>query len=117
MAPNLRFPRTPAECVLLKDSEASGNGWRLPHGQPCLVRDARLYSLVRKSQTAISLAQKTLRRYASKLGAQLQPETLVYAQDDKFFIYQVFTCSPCVDRAYGAVRNGSMGKKCMRELS
>jgi hypothetical protein len=36
--------------------------------------------VVRKSQTAIALAQKKLRRYASKHGTQLQPETLVYAQ-------------------------------------
>jgi hypothetical protein len=36
--------------------------------------------VVRKSQTAIELAQKKLRRYASKHGTQLQPETLVYAQ-------------------------------------
>ena len=36
--------------------------------------------VVRKSQTAIALAQKKLRRYASKHGTQLQPETLVYAR-------------------------------------
>src|ERR1039458_7301666 len=36
--------------------------------------------VVRKSQTAIALAQKKLRRYASKHGTRLQPETLVYAQ-------------------------------------
>jgi len=36
--------------------------------------------VVRKSQTAIALAHKKLRRYASKHGAQLQPETLLYAQ-------------------------------------
>src|ERR1035438_1643355 len=36
--------------------------------------------VVRKSQTAIALAQKKLRRYASKHGTQLQAETLVYAQ-------------------------------------
>ena len=36
--------------------------------------------VVRKSQTAIALAQKKLRRYASKHGTKLQPETLVYAQ-------------------------------------
>lgn len=35
---------------------------------------------VRKSQTAIALAHKKLRRYASKHGTQLQPETLIYAQ-------------------------------------
>jgi hypothetical protein len=35
---------------------------------------------VRKSQAAIAMAQKKLRRYASKHGTQLQPETLVYAQ-------------------------------------
>jgi Transposase DDE domain len=36
--------------------------------------------VVRKSQTAIALAHKKLRRYASKHGTQLQPETLLYAQ-------------------------------------
>ena len=36
--------------------------------------------VVRKSQTAIALSQKKLRRYASKHGTRLQPETLVYAQ-------------------------------------
>jgi hypothetical protein len=36
--------------------------------------------VVRKSQMAIALAQKKLRRYASKHGTRLQPETLVYAQ-------------------------------------
>jgi len=36
--------------------------------------------VVRKSETAIALAHKKLRRYASKHGTQLQPETLVYAQ-------------------------------------
>lgn len=36
--------------------------------------------VVRKSQTAIALAHKKLRRYASKHGTRLQPETLVYAQ-------------------------------------
>lgn len=36
--------------------------------------------VIRKSQTAISLAHKKLRRYASKHGTQLQPETLIYAQ-------------------------------------
>jgi len=36
--------------------------------------------VVRKSQTAIALAQKKLRRYASKHGTHLQPETLVYAR-------------------------------------
>jgi len=36
--------------------------------------------VVRKSQTAIALAHRKLRRYACKHGTQLQPETLVYAQ-------------------------------------
>jgi len=36
--------------------------------------------VVRKSQTAIALAQKKLRRYASKHGTRLQPETLIFAQ-------------------------------------
>jgi hypothetical protein len=36
--------------------------------------------VVRKSQTAIELAQNKLRRYASKHGTRLQPETLVYAR-------------------------------------
>jgi hypothetical protein len=36
--------------------------------------------VIRKSQTAIALAHKKLRRYASKHGTRLQPETLVYAQ-------------------------------------
>lgn len=36
--------------------------------------------VIRKSQTAIALAHKKLRRYASKHGTQLQPETLIYAQ-------------------------------------
>lgn len=36
--------------------------------------------VVRKTQTAIALAQKKLRRYASKHGTRLQPETLIYAQ-------------------------------------
>jgi Transposase DDE domain len=36
--------------------------------------------VIRKSQTAIALAHKKLRRCASKHGTQLQPETLVYAQ-------------------------------------
>ena len=36
--------------------------------------------VVRKSQTAIALAHKKLRRYASKHGTQLQPETLIYAR-------------------------------------
>jgi IS4 transposase len=35
---------------------------------------------IRKSQTAIALAHKKLRRYASKHGTRLQPETLLYAQ-------------------------------------
>ncbi len=35
--------------------------------------------VVRKSQTAIALAHKKLRRHASKHGTQLQPETLLYA--------------------------------------
>jgi hypothetical protein len=36
--------------------------------------------VVRKTQTAIAMAQKKLRRYASKHGTRLQPETLIYAQ-------------------------------------
>lgn len=36
--------------------------------------------VVRKTQTATALAQKKLRRYASKHGTRLQPETLIYAQ-------------------------------------
>lgn len=36
--------------------------------------------VVRKSQTSIALAHKKLRRYASKHGTRLQPETLIYAQ-------------------------------------
>ena len=36
--------------------------------------------VIRKSQTAIALAHKKLRRYSSKHGTQLQPETLIYAQ-------------------------------------
>jgi Transposase DDE domain len=36
--------------------------------------------VIRKSQTAIALAHKKLRRYASKHGTRLQPETLLYAQ-------------------------------------
>jgi Transposase DDE domain len=36
--------------------------------------------VIRKSQAAIALAQKKLRRKASKQGAALQPETLFYAQ-------------------------------------
>jgi len=36
--------------------------------------------VVRKTETAIALAQKKLRRYASKHGTRLQPETLIYAQ-------------------------------------
>ncbi len=36
--------------------------------------------MIRKSQTAIALAHKKLRRCASKHGTQLQPETLIYAQ-------------------------------------
>src|ERR1700733_5053868 len=36
--------------------------------------------VIRKSQTAIALAHKKLRRYASKHHTRLQPETLLYAQ-------------------------------------
>ena len=36
--------------------------------------------VIRKSQAAIALSQKKLRRKASKQGAALQPETLFYAQ-------------------------------------
>jgi hypothetical protein len=36
--------------------------------------------VIRKSQTAIALAHKKLRRYASKHRTRLQPETLLYAQ-------------------------------------
>jgi hypothetical protein len=36
--------------------------------------------VIRKSQIAIALAHKKLRRYASKHGTRLQPETLLYAQ-------------------------------------
>jgi Transposase DDE domain len=36
--------------------------------------------VIRKSQAAIALAQKKLRRRASKTGTELQPETLFYAQ-------------------------------------
>lgn len=36
--------------------------------------------VIRKSQQAIALAHKKLRRRASKIGAELQPETLFYAQ-------------------------------------
>ena len=47
------------------------------HGQRPVA--ARL-CVIRKSQAAIALAQKRLRRKASKNGSQLQPETLVYAE-------------------------------------
>jgi hypothetical protein len=49
---------------------------------PCLDEPpvaARL-CVIRKSQAAIALAQKRLRRKESKNGSQLQPETLVYAE-------------------------------------
>ena len=36
--------------------------------------------VIRKSQSAIALAHKKLRRRASKTGTELQPETLFYAQ-------------------------------------
>ena len=36
--------------------------------------------VIRKSQAAIALAHKKLRRRASKTGTELQPETLFYAQ-------------------------------------
>jgi hypothetical protein len=36
--------------------------------------------VIRKSKAAIGLAQKRLRRKASKQGSQLQPETLIYAE-------------------------------------
>jgi len=36
--------------------------------------------VIRKSKAAIALAQKKLRRKASKKGTQLQPETLIYAE-------------------------------------
>lgn len=36
--------------------------------------------VIRKSKIAIALAHKQLRRKASKMGSELQPETLVYAQ-------------------------------------
>jgi hypothetical protein len=36
--------------------------------------------VIRKTQAAIALAHKKLRRKASKQGSQLQPETLIYAQ-------------------------------------
>jgi hypothetical protein len=53
-------------------------GVRVPYEERAAVT-ARL-CVVRKSQTAIALAHKKLRRYASKHGTRLQPETLVYAQ-------------------------------------
>lgn len=51
---------------------------RIPY-QGQAPESARL-CVVRKTQTAIALAQKKLRRYASKHGTRLQPETLIYAQ-------------------------------------
>lgn len=51
---------------------------RVPYEGQAAV-SARL-CVVHKSQTAIALAHKKLRRYASKHGTRLQPETLVYAQ-------------------------------------
>jgi len=36
--------------------------------------------VIRKSKTAIALAQKKLRRKASKQGSELRPQTLIYAQ-------------------------------------
>jgi len=51
---------------------------RVPYESQAPV-SARL-CVVRKTETAIALAQKKLRRYASKHGTRLQPETLIYAQ-------------------------------------
>ena len=50
-----------------------------PSGGQCAAVQARL-CVIRKSQAAIALTQKKLRRKASKQGAALQPETLFYAQ-------------------------------------
>jgi hypothetical protein len=47
-----------------------------PHQKPVAAR----LCVVRKSEAAIALTHKRLRRKASKNGSQLQPETLVYAQ-------------------------------------
>lgn len=44
------------------------------------ARTAARLCVIRKSKAAIALAQKRLRRKASKRGSQLQPETLIYAE-------------------------------------
>ena len=47
------------------------------------------YSVIRKTEEAIKIAHKKLKRHASKKGTELKPETLIYA---KYVI--VFTTFP-----------------------
>jgi hypothetical protein len=67
-------------------------------GQSPLV--ARL-CVIRKSQTAILRAEHKLKRYSSKHGTQLQPETLVYAQ-----YVMVLTTFPATEFPAAAILQG-----------
>lgn len=54
--------------------------WKVWVPYPGQAPVAARLCVIRKSKAAIALAQKKLRRKASKQGSQLQPETLVYAE-------------------------------------